>query len=48
VNARGEISARSGGRTFERIQRALLEAEGVTFGQAGRIDLDRFGWDSEP
>ena len=26
------------------LQRALLEAEGVTFDREGRIDLARFGW----
>ncbi len=44
VNARGEISRRSGPRTHERIQRALLEAEGVRFDERGRIDLEAFGW----
>jgi methylated-DNA-protein-cysteine methyltransferase-like protein len=44
VNARGEISVRSGGSGFDRIQRALLEAEGVAFDHRGRIDLERFGW----
>ena len=44
INARGEVSARAGGSAFERLQRALLEAEGVVFGPGGRIDLDRFGW----
>ena len=42
VNIRGEISLdqRFGpGRT----QRALLEAEGVSFDSRGRIDLTRFG-----
>ncbi len=42
VNVRGEISLdqRFGpGRT----QRALLEAEGVSFDSRGRIDLTRFG-----
>jgi methylated-DNA-protein-cysteine methyltransferase-like protein len=43
VNARGEISRRAGGTAFERIQRVLLEAEGVAFGHGDRIDLDRFG-----
>jgi methylated-DNA-protein-cysteine methyltransferase-like protein len=46
VNARGEISRRAGGTAFERIQRVLLEAEGVVFDARDRIDLDRFGWDS--
>lgn len=44
INARGEISARSGGPAFERLQRALLESEGVAFGTGGRVDLERFGW----
>lgn len=49
VNARGEVSRRSGrgagGRSAERIQRALLEAEGVAFDARGRIDLERFRWE---
>jgi methylated-DNA-protein-cysteine methyltransferase-like protein len=45
LNARGEISRRSGGRSFERIQRAMLEAEGVCFNAHGRVDLARFRWD---
>ena len=45
INARGEISRRAGGRSFERIQRVLLEAEGVVFDARDRVDLDRFGWD---
>jgi methylated-DNA-protein-cysteine methyltransferase-like protein len=44
INARGKVSRRSGGRTFEHIQRALLEAEGVVFDHRDRVDLDRFGW----
>lgn len=43
VNARGEVSPRSEPEA-ERLQRALLESEGVRFGPAGRIDLARFGW----
>ena len=44
VNARGEVSRRAGGSAFEKIQRVLLEAEGVVFDAAGRIPLDRYGW----
>lgn len=40
VNARGEISTR--GETALR-QRRLLEAEGVRFSPAGRVDMRRFG-----
>lgn len=42
VNARGQVSARSGGFAAERLQRALLESEGVRFDEGGCIDLDRF------
>jgi len=48
VNARGEISRRSGGTLPEHIQRVLLEEEGVVFDARDRIDLERFGWDPEP
>ena len=43
VNARGEVSLRSA-PDAERLQRAMLEAEGVVFDAAGRIDLARFQW----
>lgn len=45
VNARGEVSRRSGGTAFEQIQRVVLEAEGVRFNAHGRIDLGEFRWD---
>ncbi len=48
VNARGEVSLRAGSgglKIREGFQRHLLEEEGVSFGERGRIDLDRFGWD---
>ena len=41
VNARGEISIRSGGDSHE-LQRMLLEAEGIEFDLRGRIDLRRY------
>ena len=43
VNSKGEISLRphEGGGD---LQAALLEAEGVEFSAAGRIDLDRYQW----
>jgi methylated-DNA-protein-cysteine methyltransferase-like protein len=44
INARGEVSTRSGGSGIERLQRNLLEAEGVAFGPTGRVDLERYGW----
>lgn len=43
VNSRGEISV-GGALHRPELQRALLEAEGVEFGQGGVIDLGRFGW----
>jgi methylated-DNA-protein-cysteine methyltransferase-like protein len=43
VNAKGEISARSGGDSHE-LQRLLLEAEGVQFDAKGRMDLKRYRW----
>lgn len=43
INAKGEISPRGGeGPT---IQRVLLEREGVTFDEQGRVDFNQVGWD---
>jgi methylated-DNA-protein-cysteine methyltransferase-like protein len=44
INARGEVSPRAGGRSFETIQRVLLENEGVVFDDRGRVDLQQYGW----
>lgn len=44
VNAQGAISSR-GHDESRPLQRALLEAEGVSFTLAGRIDLTTYGWD---
>jgi methylated-DNA-protein-cysteine methyltransferase related protein len=41
INAKGEISPRSAGDSHE-LQRLLLEAEGVEFDLAGRVDLKKF------
>ena len=43
LNAQGRVSPRAepGG---DRVQRALLEREGVRFDAAGRADLAQFGW----
>jgi len=43
INARGEVSPRTGGDSHE-LQRKLLEAEGVKFDGKGRVDLERFAW----
>ena len=49
VNAAGRISLRSGAadgsdRPMDRIQRFLLEKEGVRFGESGAILLRKFRW----
>ena len=46
VNARGEISPRAT-PGWEGLQRCLLEAEGIAFDTAGRLDLDRHLWDPD-
>jgi methylated-DNA-protein-cysteine methyltransferase-like protein len=46
VNAEGKISIRKGGGHLK--QRSLLEAEGVVFDTADRIDLEIYGWGSPP
>ena len=43
VNARGEVSPRSGSKTAHLRQRRLLEQEGVVF-QNGRVDLETYRW----
>ena len=43
INARGEISPRTGGDSHE-LQRMLLEAEGVRFTPSARVDLQRYSW----
>jgi methylated-DNA-protein-cysteine methyltransferase related protein len=43
INARGEVSPRSGGDSHE-LQRMLLEAEGVEFDRRGRLDLACYRW----
>lgn len=45
INSRGSISLPRG-RGFEE-QKRRLAAEGVTVSPAGKIDLDRFGWDPQ-
>lgn len=44
VNRKGMISSRGDG-DGEKIQRILLEAEGVHFDKKGRIDLNRVWWE---
>src|SRR5438045_8135665 len=39
INAKGEISRRSGGGDSHELQRHMLEHEGVEFDRAGRVHL---------
>jgi len=43
INAQGRVSQRSE-PGYERLQRFLLEAEGVSFDVQGRVSLPRFRW----
>jgi methylated-DNA-protein-cysteine methyltransferase-like protein len=43
INAKGEISKRTE-PMHERMQRELLEAEGIVFGKDNRISLSRYRW----
>ena len=43
INAKGEVSPRSE-PGFERVQRALLEREGVEFDERDQVSLARFRW----
>ena len=43
VNARGRVSLPDWEGSAS-LQHALLEAEGVSFDQTGRIDLSEYGW----
>jgi methylated-DNA-protein-cysteine methyltransferase related protein len=43
INAKGEISTRSGGDGAVR-QRRLLEKEGIRFDRGGRVDFKRYRW----
>ena len=43
INVRGAISFKNRGEAAD-LQRKLLEAEGVSFGEGGRADLNRYRW----
>ena len=47
INARGEVSPRAEGPWAGRIQRAMLEDEGVVFDESGRVDLEVYRWVAE-
>lgn len=46
INARGRISARAE-PFYEKLQRSLLEAEGVAFDSAGGVSLGRYRWEED-
>lgn len=48
INARGEISPRSGGCPADELQRLRLESEGVVFDNRGRIPLGSYQWHPQP
>jgi methylated-DNA-protein-cysteine methyltransferase-like protein len=43
INAKGMISSRSGSGP-DKLQRRLLQQEGIVFDSSSRIDLTRFQW----
>jgi methylated-DNA-protein-cysteine methyltransferase-like protein len=44
INAKGQVSPRSE-IGWERLQRHLLEEEGVAFDEGGRVDLEHVRWE---
>jgi len=44
INSQGKISLRIDG-VENNLQQQLLEAEGVSFDEEGKTDLQRFGWE---
>ncbi|WP_367620817.1 MGMT family protein [Geomonas diazotrophica] len=44
INAKGEISPRSGGSEADELQRLRLEDEGIRFDSHGRIPLHLYRW----
>jgi methylated-DNA-protein-cysteine methyltransferase related protein len=44
INAKGEVSLRSGASEADEVQRLRLEDEGVHFDSHGRVPLDRYRW----
>lgn len=43
INARGEVSPRSGSKVAHLMQRRLLEHEGIVF-RNGKVDLEVYRW----
>lgn len=48
VNASGGCSTERRGDLPPGLQQALLEQEGVAFGEDGTLDLDRYRWEPPP
>ncbi len=47
INAQGKVSRRADGDA-SRLQRLLLEEEGISFEKGEKIDLARYGWSIRP
>ncbi len=45
INSKGKISFPEGSEGYDE-QRAILEAEGIVFDEKGKIDLTKFGWET--
>ncbi len=45
INAQGRISYSPFRLGYDELQKVLLQAEGIPFDAAGRVDLQQFGWD---
>lgn len=43
INSQGKVSPRTDGEG-NILQRDLLEAEGIRFGQKGQVNLDKYSW----
>ncbi|MCY7333566.1 MAG: MGMT family protein [Pseudanabaena sp. CAN_BIN31] len=48
VNAKGEVSLSPLRFGTDYLQRSLLEREGINFSAAGKIDLRKYRWQTEP
>lgn len=47
INSQGRVSTGGDGQV-NNLQRMLLEAEGITFDEHGKVDWDHFGWAGLP
>ncbi|MGF1460869.1 MAG: MGMT family protein [Leptolyngbyaceae cyanobacterium] len=44
INAKGEVSRSPHRNGTDRLQQSLLEAEGIVFDPAGKLDLSQYRW----